>query len=150
MNSHPTIEVWDTVGLGLIIRYPTGILISNQTGGYACLHPAIEGIYLPLSNDYMETTKQFLSPEIELMEYFIGDKYQGTGAVKGIDKEDVEKITVILTKYGLHHFIKIDLELLSESHESWIYVNILADKEVALLKNFKFPLKGVLTWANSD
>ena len=42
----PQIEIWDSVGLGIIIEFPTGVMISNQTGGTACLHPKTEGIFL--------------------------------------------------------------------------------------------------------
>jgi len=31
----PIIKLWNAVGLGLIINHPTGIYISNQTGGTA-------------------------------------------------------------------------------------------------------------------
>ena len=43
----PLIEIWDSVGLGTIIEFTTGVIISNQTGGAACLHSKTEGIYLP-------------------------------------------------------------------------------------------------------
>ncbi len=39
------INIWDSVGLGIIIKFPTSILISNQTGGTTCLHPKIEGVF---------------------------------------------------------------------------------------------------------
>ncbi len=29
----PKIELWDTVGTGIISLHPTGIIVSNQTGG---------------------------------------------------------------------------------------------------------------------
>jgi len=147
----PSIEIWDTVGLGIIIEFPTGVSISNQTGGTACLHPEIEGIYLPLANDYLTESKEFLSPEIELTQYFEGTKYNGSGATKGIDLEDVEKIKAILAKFGLNEFIEIDLNRLVESHEAWIRIKINDTKNNDLLKGFnEYPLSGILTWANSD
>lgn len=146
-TNKPKIEIWDTVGLGLIINYPSGVLVSNQTGGTSCLHPCIEGIYIPLHNDYSETDKQFLSPEIDLEKYFVGPKYMGSGATKGIDKEDISNITEILTKYGLNEFISVDREKMEQSHEAWIYVNI---KNLYLLSNFPVELSGILTWNNSD
>ena len=97
----PEIQIWDTVGLGLIISYPTGILISNQTGGTACLHPKLEGIYLPFANDYSLDTNEFMSPEIELSEYFLSGKYYGTGAIRGIDMDDANAIEKILYKNSL-------------------------------------------------
>src|SRR6478735_2795556 len=48
----PTIELWESVGLGLIVEMPSGVLYSNQTGGFSCLHPSAEGVFLPLGNDH--------------------------------------------------------------------------------------------------
>ncbi|OED48096.1 hypothetical protein AB832_00370, partial [Flavobacteriaceae bacterium (ex Bugula neritina AB1)] len=130
--SKPLLQIWDTVGLGIIIEYPTGVLISNQTGGTACLHPKIEGIYLPLANDYNEQTKEFLSPEIALSNHFKRSKYNGNGATKGIDLEDVHMIKTILNRSGLDEFIEIDVNRLTESHEAWIRITINRDKNFEL------------------
>lgn len=147
----PIIKIWDSVGLGLIINYPTGVLISNQTGGTACIQSFIEGIYLPLCNDYSIDTYKFISPEIELSKYFGGEKYKGTGTTNGIDMQDAEHISGILSKFGLQDFIKINIEKLQQSHEAWIYVIIHPDNNsTGLLSNFDSELKGILTWSNSD
>ncbi len=149
--SKPIIHVWDTVGLGIVIEYPTGVMISNQTGGTACLHPKCEGIYVPLANDYNEEAKTFLSPEIELSNYFRGAKYSGIGATNGIDLEDVKIINQILSITRLSQFIAIDLERLDESHEAWVRIKISNTKDIDVLHGFdNYPLNGVLTWANSD
>jgi hypothetical protein len=47
----PKIRLWDGAGLGVIISSPTGVLYSNQTGGFSCLHPELEGAYIPLNTD---------------------------------------------------------------------------------------------------
>ena len=148
----PLIELWDSVGLGIIIEFPTAVMISNQTGGIACLHPKIEGIYLPLANDYSEENKEFLSPEIELINYFKGSKYKGAGAIKGIDIEDAKKIDSIMTHSRLDKLIEIDLNRLAESHEAWIRIKIHKDTNIDLIQGFDnhFPLNGILTWSNSD
>ncbi len=143
----PVIEIWDTIGLGLIIEYPSGVLISNQTGGTSCLHPSTEGIYVPFFNDCLEKTNEFISPSLDLEKYFTGQKYLGNGATKGIDQEDILKINEILFKYKLTEFIEIDLEKIKHSHEAWIYVKI---NNFYLLKNFPKNLNGILTWNNSD
>ncbi|SHF59946.1 hypothetical protein SAMN05444344_0717 [Tenacibaculum mesophilum] len=149
--NQPLIEIWDSVGLGIIIEYPTGIMISNQTGGTACLHPKIEGIFLPLSNDYSKENLEFKSPEIELINYFIGTKYNGNGAIKGIDYEDVDKINSILFRYGLNEIIEVDVNRLTESHEAWIRIKINKSQKNDVMKGFnKYPLSGILTWSNSD
>ena len=147
----PLIEIWDSVGLGIIIEFPTGVLISNQTGGTACLNPKIEGIYLPLANDYSEENKRFLSPEIELTNYFEGTKHKGAGAIKGIDIEDAKKIDSIMTNSRLNELIEIDLNRLTESHEAWIRIKIHNDTNTELIQGFdNYPLDGILTWGNSD
>lgn len=143
----PMIELWDTSGLGIIVEYPSGVLVSNQTGGTSCLHPFIEGIYIPLHNDYTDIEKEFLSPAVDLEEYFVGQKHMGTRATNGIDQEDVLKITEILTRYGLSDSISIDTDRLKQSHEAWVYVKI---KNCYVLRNFPSELNGVLTWNNSD
>ncbi len=47
----PIISLWHTKGLGVIFLYESGIRFSNQTGGYACLHPEAEGVYVPLNDE---------------------------------------------------------------------------------------------------
>lgn len=149
--SKPLIELYDSVGLGIIIEYPTGILVSNQTGGTACLHPQMEGVYLPLRNDYMSDSKVFMSPEIALVKYFEGPKHHSTGATNGIDLEDVEKINFIIEEAKLNDLIEVDLDKLAESHEAWIRILVNKEKQFGLMSGFKnYPLKGVLTWSNSD
>ena len=39
----PVIRLGQLDGLGLIITHPSGVLYANQTGGYACHHPEMEG-----------------------------------------------------------------------------------------------------------
>jgi hypothetical protein len=34
--------------LGLIVKANTRVLYSNQSGGLACLHPEVEGFFVPL------------------------------------------------------------------------------------------------------
>ncbi len=147
----PLIEIWDSVGLGIIIELPTGVMISNQTGGTSCLHPKIEGIFLPLSNDYCKDSLEFLSPEIELTNYFENSKHNGNGAIKGIDNDDADKINSIISKFGLDELIEIDLARLTESHEAWIRIKINKSKRTNLISGInKYPLHGILTWSNSD
>lgn len=96
-------------------------------------------------------TKEFLSPEIELTKHFLGTKYQGSGAIKGIDLEDVKVINSIIHSSGLQKLIEIDLNRLAESHEAWIRIIINQDEKLELISGFdNYPLNGILTWANSD
>ena len=146
------ILLYDSLGFGLIINLPTGIIVSNQTGGTSCLQPALEGIYIPVSNDIFIESNFLHSPETELTQHFLSAKHKGTGATSGIDLKDVEAIESILEKYNLKDFITVDTAKLSESHEAWIWVKINVDSQNnLLLKNFdKSDLSGVITWSNSD
>jgi hypothetical protein len=139
----PRIRLYDAIGLGLIISFPSGVEISNQTGGTACFQSSIEGVYLPIAND-CSLSNELISPEIELMEYFSNNECDY------LQEIDIENINKILDKYKLSDFIQIDLDMLKKSHESWIYVDVNYDEKFYLLDYFNFPLKGVLTWSNSD
>jgi len=35
-QKRPIIRLWQLHGIGLIITHPSGVMYSNQTGGYAC------------------------------------------------------------------------------------------------------------------
>lgn len=157
INRKPIIKLWEAMGLGLIIEYPSGIIYSNQTGGTACLHPEFEGVYFPIAND-LDNNYKLISPSIDLYEYFTGSKHNGTGATNGLDHEDIIVINKILDKYKLSAFIKVDLNNLAKSHEAWIHVLIEIPKNISefqldlfLFEGFgPYPRKGILTWANSD
>ncbi|MFQ5876048.1 MAG: DUF6210 family protein, partial [Dehalococcoidia bacterium] len=55
--SKPIIQLWHASGISLILPYNSGIIYSNQTGGYACYHPEAEGIYIPLTDEMVEQEK---------------------------------------------------------------------------------------------
>ena len=140
--SKPTIQVWETQSLGLIILCPTGVLISNQTGGYACLHPEVEGIYVPLLNDAHE-----------LEAFFTGPKWQGH-CYDGIDEETADFIDAFLMRPtgGELAFIRVNRDRLKDSHEAWVYVDVTeppATQGINLFTGFGIAT-GILTWPNSD
>ena len=149
------IQLSESVGLGLIIEYPTGVVYSNQTGGTCCLQSQLEGAWVPLRNDVHTEDQRFVSPENDLCEYFEEEKYQGTGAVGGIDVEDADFLDNLLQRYNLTDLIWVDRSRLSESHEAWIYVLIQGeesgDQTSRIFTNFgPYPRSGVITWSNSD
>lgn len=41
-------ELYEGVGLGLIVEWPSGVVFSNQTGGKSCLHPELTPTALSL------------------------------------------------------------------------------------------------------
>ena len=142
MLEKPVIELWNSSGLGLIILYPSGVYYSNQTGGYACLHPSVEGVYVPLENEVIDQEKM-------LHDYFVGPKWLGA-CMRAIDEETANKIDEILALADESKLFKVDHSRFSDSHEAWIYVDVLESAdETSTLKGFGI-CKGILTWNNSD
>ena len=144
----PLVELWEGVGLGVIIEYPSGVLYSNQTGGTACRHPRVEGIFIPIRND-VALDGTLMSPEIELRQYFANGKYGGSGAVGGIDTDDAEFIDTLLARRRLSDVLSVDVSRLCESEEAW--VPVLIAKDDGVFSGFgPYPRRGILTWSNSD
>lgn len=146
-------RLWENVGLGLIVDWPSGVVFSNQTGGTSCLQPEFEGVFVPLRNDCELPGDRLLSPESELVAYFEGPKHRGAGAIRGLDKSDAEFIGSVLAKWRLDDFIAVDSSRLAESHEAWVHVVVRGNEPGADLPLFDFapyPRRGVLTWSNSD
>ncbi len=112
----PVIELYGASGLGLIVLHSSGVLYTNQTGGYACLHPVVEGVYMPLSDEQHAQQQQ-------LFEYFTGSKYQGW-CTEGIDEEDASVIDAILAKACDSACLRVNRQRLKDSHEAWVSVTI--------------------------
>ena len=144
----PLIELWEGVGLGVIIEYESGVLYSNQTGGTACRHPRAEGVFVPIRND-VALDGALIGPEAALQDYFADGKYERTGAVGGIDSDDVKFIDTLLDKWRLSDVLSVDVSRLSESEEAW--VPVLIAKDEGIFSGFgPYPRRGILTWTNSD
>lgn len=45
---HLVAELWNLGVPFIVVAAPTGVVISNQTGGCACHHPELEGYLLPV------------------------------------------------------------------------------------------------------
>ena len=152
-HTAPHIKLWEHVGLGLIISWPSGIIYTNQTGGTTCLQPELEGVFVPLRNECTEPELALISPENDLWDYFTNGKWAGTGATSGLDTEDADFIDELLTRVQLFPAIRIDRQRLKESHEAWVFVSITGDESgrSPIFSGFEpYPRTGVLTWQNSD
>ena len=141
----PKIELWEGIGLGAIVSFPTGIIYSNQTGGTSCLHPELEGAYVPLDEDAGQ----------RLYDYFGGSKHRGTGAIGGLDAEDAAFIEMLLAQRNLSSFVALDRSRLRESHEAWVWAAITGDGgDDGQVRVFSalgpYPRAAVLTWNNTD
>ena len=134
------IKLWNLCGLALIIPKETGIIVTNQAGGTACAQPKIEGYIIPISNDYR--------PEIfkDSLEHKITEKFNdGTGV---IDSERAEFLDSILNSFPETKGITVDKNMIHESVESWVHVNVI-ESQFSCFAGFGF-FKAILTWPNSD
>lgn len=134
-----TIELDELEGVGLIIAHPSGVEYTNQVGGYACLHPKLEGVLVPLIT-------ALPAPE-ELYAHFTGPKWKGH-CYEGIDAETADFIDGLLCKYGWDGPILVDRERMAESYEAWIRVKVGLNGS-HWHGDFQGGA-GVLTWENSD
>ena len=84
-----------------------------------------------------------------LHDYFVGPKWLGA-CMRAIDEETANKIDEILALADESKLFKVDHSRFSDSHEAWIYVDVLESAdETSTLKGFGI-CKGILTWNNSD
>ncbi|MCA9911812.1 MAG: hypothetical protein KC496_00620 [Anaerolineae bacterium] len=154
MNAKPLIKLWDAGGIGVIIEYPSGVCYSNQVGGTACLHPAIEGVYVPLVDKDVDQEKQ-------LFDYFVDPKrlWNRPDVARDVNADDADFVDSILHARYHTRIIRVDRSRLHESHEAWVYVEITAQPADQALHGSSAgsetmrgfgTCKGVLTWANSD
>lgn len=153
MASGPVISLTDSVGLRLIIIDAYGVEYSNQTGGTSCLRPTAVGFFVPSRNDCSMPERTFLSPENELLDYFIGPLHRGTGARCGLTSQDADFIDQVLTRCRLATAITVDRRRLRDSHEAWVHVIVQSDEgdRFPVFMGFgPYPRSGVLTWSNSD
>ena len=145
----PIIELYNNKGIGLIIAHLSGVLYTNQVGGYACLHPEIEGVFTPLEDDFGKL-------EYKLSNYFVGPKWKGW-CYQGIDAETADFIDKHLHSWKPTSRLSVDRAKLKESCEAWIWVKIDSNDFVKTPNgiyesDFRgFDSKsGILTWQNSD
>jgi hypothetical protein len=154
----PTVQLGsDAAGLGLIVAFPSGVMFSNQTGGTECLHPELEGVYIPIRNETEEGAAEggrdteLRSPEHELVEYFVMGPYQGSGATWGLTEADGAFIESVLAKWDLGDCLRVDRDKLGESHEAWVHVTVTGEESHQAFSGFgPYPRAGILTWKNSD
>ena len=148
----PKVLLYEYLGLGLIIPFPSGVIYSNQAGGSTCLQPEMEGIFVPLRNDHFFEGQLMVSPVEALMAYFDGEAWQGTGATGGLTEHDADMLDQFLRSYSLSDVLRIDRSRLRESCEAWIHVEVTAEeRKIPTFSGFgAYPRTGVLTWPNTD
>ena len=138
MNAEPVVLLYDYIGLGLILAFPSGVRYRNQAAGHACWKFEIEGVLVPLPLGEEQIPLRTLE-----------DHFDSGWECLDVDAADV--IDHILAAAGLD-FVKVDRERLGESYEAWVHVRINdldPDRHPDLFRGLH-PDRGVLTWPNSD
>lgn len=139
-ESHPLkVVLHEFPDLCLIVKAATNVIYTNQTGGFACWHPEVEGFLVPLHT-------HLGMRELESLRSLFGSDCDD-----GIDSEIADQLESMLARLGLKG-ICVNRSKLAESWESWIHVTLSGDL------GYKVPLEGarperleaVLTWPNSD
>ena len=150
MSGKPTIDLWRAAGLCLIISHPSGVWYEAQVGGYACFHPQMEGVYVPVWEAFPDPQ------ETALYEYFTGPKWVGH-CYHGIDDETADFIDRVLSSSAYTQNLTVNRHRLKECMEAWVYVTIASAADEAghlVVNGWDFSdfrtTDGVLTWQNSD
>jgi hypothetical protein len=132
-------------GVFLIIEDKNSpVMYTNQTNGYACSHPEMKGILVPV---------EFQS---DIQDKFINDVYMGSGWALDSDEfqADIPKILSQLNEYFSDEYLfELDTDKTTKNTESWVYLHAKrsrSDTIIDILSDFPDELKAVLTWPNSD
>ena len=141
------ISLYDMTGVGLILLKKSDAIYLNQTCGTACIQSREEGVYVPIEYEAPVDSYHNGVPIFSYkrtMEYALSRAFLG---VELLEDVGVEKINLILSHF-LSFDITVDERRVTDSFESWIYVDIhdLYENFTKGVNNFK----GVLTWSNSD
>ena len=129
--------------VGVIIEWPSGVIYANQTSGFTCNRPQLEGVFMPLEDE----SRVFADA---LLEHFTSKPYDGGGWAsreERITQTTADFLDIRLGAWG----IQVDRSKLSESEEAWIHVVLISnpDERFPLYSGFE-KAQGVLVWCNSD
>jgi hypothetical protein len=132
-------------GVFLIIEDKNSpVIYTNQTNGYACSHPEMKGILVPV---------EFQS---DIQDKFVNDAYMGSGWALDSDefKQDIPKILSQLNEYFADAYLfELDADKTMKNTESWVCLKAKrsrSDTITDILSDFPDEIKAVLTWPNSD
>lgn len=138
ISPRPTIDLFESESLNLIVAWPSGVVYTNQTSGLACEHPEVEGVLVPLFDGIGHPAMH------SLRQHFRGDWHQ-------LAEDDMDIVDGILRRNYLG-FIKCDRKRSADSKEAWVHVLIEEDTAPRIAQRILGfgPKSGVLTWPNSD
>ncbi|WP_045234519.1 DUF6210 family protein [Deinococcus pimensis] len=124
----------------LIVRMPSGVHYTNQTGGTSCHHPEAEGVLVPLEDENSWFQKQ-LEAIFEPAGATVGRSGLTTATADALDE---------LLRGQQEISIRVDRARLLESEEAWVYVHVHPrESELPIMQGFGVR-EAVLTWLNSD
>lgn len=133
------VSLWNLCGAAVIVPANTGVIYSNQVNGTACFQEQLEGLLVPLSNDYLpQDYKQSL--EFELRSLFRGAEMFNT--------EKAQQVQAALESFQESRGVKVNMTRVTQSYEAWVHVT-LHDVEFSVYSGFE-GAEGILTWPNSD
>lgn len=143
MSTPRHVDLWQLHPVaGIIVAHPSGVVYTNQAGGYATYHPSMEGVFVPLPRPG--------ELQASLDEHFFdGPKWEGY-CYSGIDVETADFIDQLLSTLPPMRGVRVNRERMKESMEAWIHLTISpsADDDSAV-SDFA-GTAAVLTWENSD
>lgn len=134
------VRLWDHVGTGLVLEGPTGVVYTQQVGGVRCLHPQVEGLFVPLGND-LDENGCLLGPQERLDTLF-----SGHGA--HVDEALADRLDAVFREPRWGVELRVDRSRLAESWEAWVAVRVEGGAD--LVTGWPMPCGGFLTWCNSD
>ncbi|MFT4251280.1 MAG: DUF6210 family protein [Caulobacter sp.] len=145
MSGKLTAALYELSGMGIIVSHPTGVLVTNQAGGYACAHPSLEGFYLPLVSAG--------SPVLAALDQHFHTGKWGGHCHSGFDAETADFMDELFARESSSKGLKVDRERLAECLEAWVHVifdETAFDPGVGAVLEPPSQGAGVVTWPNSD
>ena len=137
----PIVDLRERGVPGVIVSHPSGVVFTNQVGGYACQHPVIEGVFIPLNRPGLQTALD--------QYFFYGPKWEGH-CYRGIDEETATVLDHLLAGHPMTRGIAVDRARLADSVEAWIHVIITPHRDGEDALTGFDGRTAVLTWENSD
>lgn len=133
------IKLWNLCGAAVIVPASTEVTYSNQVNGTACFQEQLEGILVPLNNDYLPQEYE------QSLEFQLRSLFRGPVA---FDTAKATRVQSVLERFQESKGVKVNMARIAESHEAWVHVT-LHDVEFSSYSGFD-GVEGVLTWPNSD
>lgn len=133
METEIKIDLWECVGVFVIVCKQTGVYYSNQVGGTACAHPEVEGFLIPMD--------RFHGYEEDISKLTLDAWGRGSldRMLSDVEKDQLEELVQGFQAVGCDWRPALDRDRLKDGAcgEAWVPVRT------------PYGL-GWLTWENSD